>query len=135
MKNKEIILEWLKRAESNYAIAKRGRTSKKILFDDLCFECQQTVEKALKGLLIFYDLEFYKTHDISLLLKTLKNTSVDIPKIIYNAEELTQYAKNSRYPGNYDPATSVDYKSSLKIAEKVLQWAKSIIENKHDHLF
>ena len=36
MKNKEIISEWLKRAKSNLEIAGAGKSSKEILYEDLC---------------------------------------------------------------------------------------------------
>jgi HEPN domain-containing protein len=46
------VLEWIKRSKSNLERAKAGQVSEDILFEDLCFDCQQSVEKALKALLI-----------------------------------------------------------------------------------
>ncbi|MES0337928.1 MAG: HEPN domain-containing protein [Candidatus Magnetobacterium sp. LHC-1] len=68
MKNKAIAIEWLKRAKSNLEIAIIGKLSNTILYEDLCFECQQAVEKALKGFLIFIEIPFSKTHSISYLI-------------------------------------------------------------------
>ncbi len=50
MKNKEIILNWLKRARSNLERAKIGKVSPGILYEDLCFDAQQAVEKSLKAI-------------------------------------------------------------------------------------
>ena len=50
--------EWLKRARSNIEGAKVGIVSEGILYEDLCFDCQQAVEKSLKGLLVHLKIEF-----------------------------------------------------------------------------
>ncbi len=39
--------EWLRRAKSNLAIAKMGRISDEILFEDLCFDAQQAAERVV----------------------------------------------------------------------------------------
>ena len=44
--------EWLRRARSNLARASHGQGTPDILFEDLCFDAQQAVEKALKALLV-----------------------------------------------------------------------------------
>jgi len=38
MKNKDIILEWLKRARSNLERARAEKISDEILYEDLCFD-------------------------------------------------------------------------------------------------
>jgi HEPN domain-containing protein len=55
MKNREIIKDWLIHAESNLYRARIGRSSDKILYEDLCYDCQQAAEKSLKSLLIAYN--------------------------------------------------------------------------------
>jgi HEPN domain-containing protein len=42
--------EWLNRARSNLALAREQKPG--IYLEDLCFNAQQAVEKAIKGLLI-----------------------------------------------------------------------------------
>ncbi len=79
MKNPERALEWLKRAKSNLAIAKAGRSSEDILYEDLCFDAQQAVEKALKSLCIAHGILFPKTHDIAYLIELLENKEIAIP--------------------------------------------------------
>lgn len=53
MIDKELADEWMNRAFSNITRAKAGRQSKSVYYEDLCYDCQQAVEKALKSLLIF----------------------------------------------------------------------------------
>ncbi|GAI08445.1 unnamed protein product, partial [marine sediment metagenome] len=61
MKNREIILNWLKRARSSLERAKMGKVSQGILYEDLCFDAQQAVEKSLKAILIKLNQSFPKT--------------------------------------------------------------------------
>jgi len=44
---------WLDRAKSSLAISKI-KADENIFYEDLCFQAQQAVEKALKGLLVFF---------------------------------------------------------------------------------
>jgi HEPN domain-containing protein len=48
MKNLDKANEWLQRAKSNMARAKAGRVLPDILYEDLCYDAQQAVEKALE---------------------------------------------------------------------------------------
>lgn len=38
--------EWLRRAKSNLERARKGKLSEDILYEDLCFDCQQVAEKS-----------------------------------------------------------------------------------------
>jgi len=46
--NSDLVLDWLSRAESSLVKAKISQRSKKVMNEDICFDAQQTVEKALK---------------------------------------------------------------------------------------
>jgi len=48
---------WLDRARSSYELGKMAGNNF-IYYEDLCYQIQQSVEKSLKGLLIYY-LEHY----------------------------------------------------------------------------
>jgi len=48
--------------ESNLDRARAGKIRPTILYEDLCFDCQQAVEKYLKALLIAHDVESPHTH-------------------------------------------------------------------------
>ena len=55
--------EWLRRAKGNLALAKQ-RKPRDAYWEDLCFEAEQAVEKALKAVLRSRGIDFPKTHDI-----------------------------------------------------------------------
>ena len=130
MKNREIVEDWLTRARSNLYRARVGKVSDEILFEDLCFDCQQTVEKSLKGLLIAFDQEVPRTHIIGSLLRLLEKTGVTIPESIFLSSDLTEYAVHTRYPGIYEPITEEEFVNALDIAEQVYSWVNTERTNK-----
>ena len=123
MKNKDIISEWLKRAE---------RTSDYILYEDLCFDAQQAVEKSLKALLVRLDKPFPKTHSIGMLLKLVKETGVEIPDDINRSKIFTDYAVDTCYLGIYEPVSEEEYTEALNLAIGVFEWAGKIIKFDED---
>lgn len=54
--------EWLIRARSNLALARQAKPPE-VYWDDLCFESQQAVEKALKAVLVGRGIRFRCVHD------------------------------------------------------------------------
>ena len=128
MKNLDKANEWLQRAKSNMARAKAGRVSPDILFEDLCYDAQQAVEKALKSVCIIHEIVFPKTHDIAYLIELLEKGTVEVPEELQNAKILTGYAVETRYPGDYEPVGEDDYLKAVKIAENVLEWIEKKME-------
>ena len=116
---------WIDRAKSSLEIA-RTRGSDLVYYEDLCYQAQQAVEKALKGMLIFYNVEPQFTHNIGILLDELE-TYVKIPSEIKETVKLTKYAVQTRYPGEYDDVTEDDYKLCVMIAAKCLEWVDTVL--------
>ncbi|MBN1900772.1 HEPN domain-containing protein [Candidatus Sumerlaeota bacterium] len=123
MKNPDKVKEWFIRARSNFARAKIGAGAPHILYEDLCFDSQQAVEKALKALCISEDIIFPKTHDIAFLFDLLEE-KVEIPEDIRKARILNEYAVELRYPGSYSPVDEEEYRDSVKLAESALLWVE-----------
>nr|WP_319375331.1 HEPN domain-containing protein [uncultured Methanoregula sp.] len=125
MKNRILVDQWLARSQSNLDRARAGKTGETILYEDLCFDCQQAVEKSLKGLLVAKDLESPHTHIIAALLQTLERNGFVIPDEIKASSDLTEYAVHTRYPGMYDPLRDDEYKEALAVAERVVAWVRA----------
>ena len=128
MKNKEFVREWLRRANSNLERAKVGKIKDEILYEDLCFDCQQTVEKAIKALLISIDKTFPPIHSIARLLEIVSETKIKVPEEIFKAIDLTDYAVKIRYPGGSEPVTKEEYEEAVSIAGDVYRWVLSVIK-------
>ena len=113
--------EWLNRARSSLEIAKHRRPQ--IYLEDLCFEAQQAVEKAIKALMIKHGIDFPYVHDIARLLTLLGESGEPIPDAVGHARKLTRFATVTRYPMN-QAVTEQHYQEAVTIAEAVLHWAE-----------
>jgi HEPN domain-containing protein len=71
---------WIDRAKSSLEISKIA-VSANVYYEDLCYQSQQAVEKALKGILIFYGVEPEFTHNIGILLNEIEKFT-EIPENI-----------------------------------------------------
>jgi HEPN domain-containing protein len=89
MRNESLVRIWLKRAKSNLQIAKAGKVFEDVLYEDLCFDCEQAVEKALKALLISIDVSFPRTHSISHLIELIEEQNIKVPDEIKDSISLT----------------------------------------------
>ena len=121
--------EWLRRAKSNLARAKQPKP-KESFWEDVCFDVQQAVEKAVKAVLIHREIDFPKTHDIGELLTLVDQAGEKIPRAFWKADDLTQYAVETRYPGPAEPVTRKEYREAVAVAGKVVKWAEKIISAK-----
>lgn len=97
------------------------------MLEDLCFEAQQAAEKALKALLIYVSGTYQKVHAFGVLLHDLEK-HIEIPDFIKEVLDLSDYAVQARYPGDYYPVGEDEYNKAIEIAEKVANWVEEIIE-------
>ena len=95
----EFIRDWLKKAEHDLKTAEILLASEEDLYDAICFHTQQLAEKAIKALFTAKNTEFPKTHNLLLLSNLLADE--DLMKFNNGLEQLTKYAIESRYPGDY----------------------------------
>ncbi|MBP5706187.1 MAG: HEPN domain-containing protein, partial [Spirochaetales bacterium] len=95
----------------------------------ICYHCQQAAEKFLKGVIIAFDDEPEKTHDLLKIITVLKRY-IDFPVELERfGETLTLYGVRTRYPD----AISVDEdqtKNAIAQAEKIKIWAEKVIAEK-----
>lgn len=64
---KRLTAEWVRKAEADYQVAARLHRGPETFHDAVCFHCQQSAEKYLKGLLEELGLSVPKTHDLESL--------------------------------------------------------------------
>jgi HEPN domain-containing protein len=130
MKHKDLTdpRAWLLRAKGNLTLAEKGGRIKGVLYEDLCFNAQQAAEKALKAVCLAKGLDFPRTHSLVHLLDTLEAAGLEIPKPVQDADILTQYAVQSRYPSIVEEITRGEYREALKLAAGVVFWAEKLIK-------
>jgi HEPN domain-containing protein len=115
---------WLQRARSDLALGRAALASPDVLKEDVCFHAQQCGEKALKALLVNRQIPFRRTHALEILIDLLKDRDLHIPDEIDQSVSLTQYAVETRYPGEWEPVTYDEASSALATAERVLRWVE-----------
>jgi len=116
---------WLERARSDLALARAAVNTVDVLFEDACFHAQQCAEKAIKGLLLHHAVPFPRTHAVEALLDLFEdNTDVTISPDVDDAYELTQYATQTRYPGDWEPITVEEAEDAIAMAERILRWVQ-----------
>lgn len=95
----------------------------------ICYHCQQSAEKAIKALIMYYGCEggMPKLHDLSFLLNQIRN-KVHIEDEYYDyADALTPYGVSIRYPNELF-LEERHAKDALEFAGKILEWVKGIVE-------
>jgi len=118
---------WMRFAEGHLAFA-RSQSEEKIL-ELLCFHTQQAAEKAIKAVLVHFNIQVPRTHSIENVIDKAAQR-INIPAHVHEAANLTPYANATRYPGNYEPRTNADLMHAINKAEKVVAWVKSVCPEK-----
>ena len=118
--------EWMLRAFSNLNLAKSQQSD--VFLEDLCFNAQQAVEKAIKAVLIKYGIDFPYTHNIADLLTLFQKSGYELTEFLTQSAGLTLYAVSTRYPYvSSSPIEQEEYEQAVMIAEKVIHWADDIV--------
>ena len=120
--------EWINISERDYGVALHlYQTYKPMPTENICYGCQQSVEKSLKAVLAYNNDTIPKTHDISRLSALCQAHTDELkidPKI---ARILTSFATESRYPDSID-FTKEDAELGLKYAEQILNKVKDVLK-------
>ena len=96
-----LLREWVEKAEADIEAAERLAPSVATsirLREIVGFHCQQAVEKYLKVLLTFYQVEFPKTHEIDRLLALVSGANPEAADAMGRAKWLGPFAVDIRYP-------------------------------------
>jgi len=120
----EQLHEWLRIAAQDLAVAEH-------LFNDMyprpfeaiCFHCQQSAEKYLKGFLVMNDIDPPKKHDLAALVKMCGELSADFSALAVECDFLTDYGVVPRYPRKIDieePQVRVALNYARRIRDFVL---------------
>lgn len=115
--------DWLARAVGRLALA-RQPLPEGGYWEDLCYLAQQAAELAIKAVYRRVDWRFAFVHDLGHLLDELEKRSIEIPDAVRDAERLTIYATQMRYPGTSGFVDQDDYEDVLATAEAVVAWAR-----------
>ena len=117
----QIISMWLKKSANDLRSALILTTAEDYPTDAVCFHCQQSIEKSLKALLIYKDIEFKKTHDLVYLLnisgleQELSNNYLTV------FAEINYYSVTARYPDEIEDPSIQDSETAYKVAVEIFE--------------
>jgi HEPN domain-containing protein len=117
--------EWLRKAESDLRVAGLLVAHKPPPTDEICFHCQQAVEKYLKALLQESGHRVPYTHDLEDLYDLLVPLHPVLGLQKARLGQLTQYAVDYRYPGMH--AHSAHARSALSYVGRVQAVARKAL--------
>jgi HEPN domain-containing protein len=113
------VVQWIRSADGDLAAAKHLLSGGTELVPGAVFHAQQAVEKCLKAVLVWYQVEFPKTHDIGRLMDLLKTVDSGLADRVREASALTPYAVEARYPSDLPEPTLAEAREALSIATRV----------------
>ena len=96
-------------------------------YEDLCFLTQQAAELSIKAVYQAQGWIFPFVHDLGALLDGLERQGLSIPPAVQDADQLSIYAVQARYPGVSASTTEDEFIETLRIADAVLGWAESFL--------
>jgi len=94
----------------------------------VCFLSQQLAEKYLKSMLIFYDQEIIKIHDLVKLGSILANFSPEIKDLHDELDLLSEFYIETRYVGNFPEFSWTEAEEAYVAANKIKSFVLSKIE-------
>ncbi|MFP3041050.1 HEPN domain-containing protein [Treponema primitia] len=125
MDEKEYALEWFRFAKMDLNSANYLLNMRPIPIEVICFHCQQSAEKCLKGFLVINKIRPPKNHDLIELCQLCEPFVTDIKAILVQCNTLNRYGVQPRYPREL-LLTEKDLSSAIKYAKDVLDYFRLI---------
>ena len=126
----EILQQWLDKGNEDLRSAEYLSTMHHPTPDEIiCFHCQQSSEKYLKGFLVFHDIEPPKTHNLNELMEMCEKIDTNFNILLPQLAVLTDYAVLPRYPNELD-ITDEHMKTAIKYAKIVQEFILKAIDEK-----
>ena len=120
----ELARLWIQKAENDLVTARQTLLLPDGPTDTVGFHAQQAVEKSLKALLTFHQLDFPKTHDLVRLSDLAMRFVDDLGRFRERFAELSAYAVEIRYPGDWSEPSREEAQEALSSAEEVMNLLK-----------
>ena len=122
-----LVHNWLIKSRRDLLSAKRLARGAEPYLDTAIYHCQQSVEKAVKGWLVYHDQSFEKSHDLRLLVTQASEVDSKFTNWLDIAVQVSPYATAYRYPGEILEPTETEYKDAFKAASKFYEFVCSLL--------
>lgn len=118
MDHKRVAQEWFQYANTDFEAANFLQTMRPMPLEIICYHCQQSAEKYLKGFIALNGGVVQKTHDLVALNKVCSGYSANFQEIVEECINLTDFGVQARYPFHME-ITEEDMLLALKSAKVI----------------
>jgi HEPN domain-containing protein len=116
--NDEEVREWLRLADDDLDSARILNKSTRKHYAIICYHCAQSIEKYLKGFLVWNDIIPVKTHNLTYLNRACAEKDGIFENIKTECDILNRYSHDTRYPHKYEIYES-DVRYAINAVERV----------------
>jgi HEPN domain-containing protein len=109
---------WLKYAREDLHVAEAMLGQEDMLPRHVCWLAQQAAEKSLKAVLVFVQVDFPRRHDLD-ELRNLIPVGWQVKQDQSDLADLTEWAVEARYPGDWPDAVEADACSAVTQARAI----------------
>jgi HEPN domain-containing protein len=109
---------WLRYAEEDLLLAEAIASDTNRIPRHACTNAQQAAEKALKGALVYLEVDFPWHHDLN-ALRNLLPADWSAVHSLPPLGSLTDWATHRKYPGDLPEATEADARAAVSLARQV----------------
>ena len=122
----DIIQAWLIKAEHDLQTAQIVASHLPDFDDTIAFHCQQSIEKALKGYLVYLDIEFKPVHDLGYLLNLVGTKDASLDRYYDKVDSVSRFAVQIRYPEQVISLTKEQIREAIELAILIFE----LVQNK-----
>ena len=124
----EVRSEWVDKADAHLEAARTLMRQRKMLFlNQVCFLCQQAVEKYYKAFLTANQATFAGVHNLLQLSDLCIEIDRSFEPLAADVAKLDLYAVETRYPGH--EATGEEARFALAVAQRVARQVSHRLED------
>jgi HEPN domain-containing protein len=125
MDEQEYSLEWLAFAENDLGSAEFLLDRRPLPIEVICYLCQQSAEKCLKGVLVLQNIVPPKTHNLDELYISCEPFVANIETIKIKCNFLNKYSVMPRYPREMT-ITKDDVQEAVKCAKDIWLFLRQV---------
>ena len=118
----DIVMEWLKKAESDFQYAKLSFEAFDSFYAQICVLCHDSAEKYLKAYILYHGMQPEKIHDLVTLYKQcaeIGKEDSELGGLEEKSRVLNRYYVPLKYPSHYPAVDREKTKEAMEAAEEI----------------
>ena len=114
----DVVKKWIEKGDHDLGTAQITFIHIPKYQDTIAFHCQQASEKYLKSCLVFFEIQFGRSHDLNYLLSLLSK-KIEIENQLFDkASRLSDFSVEIRYPDTTIELSDEDTNQAIILAKE-----------------